>query len=443
MRKTRWILAIVFLFGAFGAVSSWSGEAGELTIQAAQREAVEHSPLYLQMTYKEKELGWRRQEAFATFLPHLSLSGIHYFDNKFEQVPVQFSPNAPPTNFTLPSPYTVFALEASLTLFDGFSGVNRFNAAELSRKAADLDAQWAGFQLEQEVRLRYYQAVAARKLAVLALENVKTLEDHMRVVKDQVEAGQATRYDVLRVGVQLDEAQAEKLSSEDNLVLARRKLALSMGLAKDERSLAGELPVPDEKVLLPGLDKDLDQKPDVRSKMLLAQAAAKRGAEAGGFWFPKVSLVGEYQFYDFASRDLFEPKGYPDAYQVGLAASWNLFDGGASLAKEREADEERKQAEASAQEAKLQAPYDLDFWKRRLGYSASLYRARLAEVDKARESVRLSRLGFKAGTRTTTDVLDSELDYFRANAGVVTAQVEAAEALMNVELAVGKRISHE
>jgi OMF family outer membrane factor len=153
--------------------------------------------------------------------------------------------------------------------------------------------------------------------------------------------------------------------------------------------------------------------------------------------------VGEYQFYDFASRDLFEPKGYPDAYQLGLAASWNLFDGGASLAKEKEAGEERKQADAAAEEAKLQAPYDFDFWKRRLGYSAALYRARLAEVDKAKESVRLSRLGFKAGTRTTTDVLDSELDYFRATAGVVAAQVEAAEALMNVELAVGKRIGHE
>jgi outer membrane protein TolC len=59
-------------------------------------------------------------------------------------------------------------------------------------------------------------------------------------------------------------------------------------------------------------------------------------------------------------------------------------------------------------------------------------------VDKAQESVRLATLGQKAGTRTTTEVLDAELDSFRSSAGVVSAQMDAAEALINLELALGK-----
>jgi outer membrane protein TolC len=69
---------------------------------------------------------------------------------------------------------------------------------------------------------------------------------------------------------------------------------------------------------------------------------------------------------------------------------------------------------------------------------ASLYEARLTDIDKAKESVRLATLGFKAGTRTTTDVLDAELEVFKATSGMVQAQVDALEALINLEIALGE-----
>ncbi len=75
--------------------------------------------------------------------------------------------------------------------------------------------------------------------------------------------------------------------------------------------------------------------------------------------------------------------------------------------------------------------------------SVVLYQAKLTDVDKAKESARLATLGFKAGTRTTTDVLDAELEQFRAEAGLVQAQLNALEALNNLEMAIGKGIEHD
>jgi outer membrane protein TolC len=67
----------------------------------------------------------------------------------------------------------------------------------------------------------------------------------------------------------------------------------------------------------------------------------------------------------------------------------------------------------------------------------------LTDVDEAKESVRLATLGFKAGVNTTTDVLDAELDKFTASAGLVQAQVGMLEAVINLELAIGKRLNYD
>jgi outer membrane protein TolC len=80
---------------------------------------------------------------------------------------------------------------------------------------------------------------------------------------------------------------------------------------------------------------------------------------------------------------------------------------------------------------------DFEFWKRRSLYSATLYRARLSDVQKAQESVRLAKESYRAGARTSSDVLDSELELFRARAGVVNSQMSYAESLLNLELALG------
>jgi ATP-binding cassette subfamily F protein 3 len=64
-----------------------------------------------------------------------------------------------------------------------------------------------------------------------------------------------------------------------------------------------------------------------------------------------------------------------------------------------------------------------------------------AHFKSAEESVRLAKLAFKAGNGTNTEVLDAELDLFRSRAGIVRAQMDAAEALLNLESALGRRLA--
>ncbi len=256
------------------------------------------------------------------------------------------------------------------------------------------------------------------------------------MVQDLLNNGQATRFDVLRVEVQLSEAKTERLSSQDRVLLARHKLSLAMGVEADDRPLSGDLPLPGS--MSPPKGVALADKPDLRAQALQARAAEAelRAAQRAGR--PRISLVGGYQWYNNAQMDVADTADYQNAYQVGFAADWDLFNGGATVAREREAAARAEQARQGERKARLQAGWDRELWTRRLAYSIALYQAKQEDVSKSQESVRLATLGEKAGTRTSTEVLDAELDSFRASAGAVQAQMDAAEALINLELALGQ-----
>jgi outer membrane protein TolC len=250
--------------------------------------------------------------------------------------------------------------------------------------------------------------------------------------------------------VQLSEAKSDQISYHDNVILSRERLSQAMGLPMDDRSLQGELPVVDPALVLGKLSKvDFAERPDLKANDFQAQAAEKRSAADAAFWVPQVSLIGEVQWYDRQDASTVDPNNIintghlDDSYYVGASVKWDLFDGGVSWAKSKEAHAKADAAKADRDEARMKAPYDYDLWRRTLVSKASLYQARLTDIDKAKESARLATLGFTAGTRTTTDVLDAELEVFKATAGMVQAQVDALEALINLEITLGRRINRE
>jgi outer membrane protein TolC len=231
------------------------------------------------------------------------------------------------------------------------------------------------------------------------------------------------------------------------VVLTRESLAQTMGLKKDDRPLSGDLPVVNtDKIVAQLTDVNFDERPDVKAKIMQAEAAQDQSAAVGSFWVPKISLVGEYQFYnidDYLSTGLSSNDDFRTDYFLGATATWDIFDGGISLAKAKESEQKSNEAEADLKTAQIQAPYDFDLWKRKLVSSGAVYQAKLTDVDEAKESVRLATLGFQAGVNTTTDVLDAELDQFTASAGLVQSQVNMLEAVINLELAIGKRFTND
>jgi outer membrane protein TolC len=417
---------------AFAANEATSAE-NALGLSQAMNEARDQNPELKRAQAAQKEASWAPIEAISVNMPHFGITASHLFNAKFQVL--NFNGGQVP----LISPYSLASLDASWTVFDGLRGINSFRASKKAESAAELELSRAAFTLDETVRLRFYQALGAQILADVAQQNVRTLQDHLQKTREILNRGSATKFDLLRVQVQLEEAVSEKSAADDNVVLARKNLALAMGMADDIRPLTGSLPIPDEATLPGDLKADFSARTDIQALRKRADAAETLHQASYGAWIPSVTFTAEKQYYNNIDKDITSP--YRDAYAVGVQLSWNVFDGGATLARNFESHYRAQQAEAAAESATLRAPQEFETYKRRYIYNASLYRARRRALEMAEESVRLATLGYNAGTRTSTDVLDAELDLIRARAGIVRAQVDGSESLINLELAVGKGLS--
>jgi OMF family outer membrane factor len=412
------------------------GAAPGLTLEAAIEAARGGNPALKQAELQADASGWGKLEALSEHLPHLGARATHFLDAKYSRLGVLFGGNAVefPTGF----PQTEFELEASLLLFDGLGSINRYRAATLEAEAATLELEHARFRLEEGVRVRFHQALAAQELARVADQNIETLAQHLKLAQASRRAGFSTSVDVLRLESQMEEARAEKILAEDNVAIARTALFEAMAVPADERPLQGALPAPDRK-LPDDLKLDVAARQDLQAQSRREEAQDRLNSAAGAYWVPRVSLFAYEQFYKFGEFDpaILPNATFQNAYGLGLRLTWNLFDGGAAIARKARADDAAAIAREATRQQQIASAGQFETWKRRYVYNAALYQARRRSVEKSTESVRLATISVRAGTKTHSEALDAELELFRARAGVIRAQVDAAEALAQLELALG------
>ncbi len=439
MKKRIWIVFLVLHLTAFSE-SSW-GAVNQLSLTDAISIAQKNNP---DLRKAELELGssqWGQWEALSAHLPHLEVRGAHLLGARYSNLSVVFSGS--PIQFPTAFPQTHLEIEASILLFDGLGSIHKYQAARLTKEASQLEMDDIQFKLEKNIQVKFFQALAAEELVKVADQNIETLEQHLNLVQASVRAGMSTQVDVLRIESQLEEARAEKLLAEDNVWIGRQALIEVVGIEEsDSPTLLGELPALKRKKLPEDLDLDLSLRRDFQAMERRERAQDKLRAASDAFWFPKVSLFGTEQFLRYGAFDpvILPNSSYQNAYSFGFQVSWNLFDGGRSIALEGKANNQAKMMKEDLRKLHLTSRQEFESWKRRFTYFVALYEARKRSVRKSDESVRLATAAVQAGLKTHSEVLDAELELFRARAGVIRAQLGALEAWIQIELASGKNI---
>jgi outer membrane protein TolC len=384
-----------------------------------------------------EEVSWKKVETYSGFLPSLTANGTYLFDKKYVMTDINLGS---PLEIPQIIPTTSYGLTAQWLLFDGFANFDRFSAAKDFEAAGKKEYSWARFQQERETILLFYRALAARSLQKVTEQNVKTFEDHLSDARLLKKTGISTNFDVLRVEVQVSEAKSEFMSASDLVQMSVLRLGESLGEDYSQVELAGEMPVLSPELLKSLKDKDIAGREDLEALRLRRNGLEQNVDSTGKHWVPKVSAFGQYLKYN-SKNDRFEDNNaFRDAYSVGLQATWNLFEGFSSVAKNHEAVEQRYQAEKTLMMGELKATNDTEFWKKKYIYFCNVFQSRQSDIQKATESVRLAKEGRKVGVRTNTDLLDAELELFRAQASGVNAQIGAIEALISLELATGQKI---
>jgi outer membrane protein TolC len=440
--STQILLSLILFFANRAmAADTNPGTIGMLTLESAIAQAEENTPELKGLKASAEKASWEKIEAMSGFMPHLTAGYDHYLSSTYMRENILFGGSV--VSFPAAFPQDNLAVDASWTLFDGFDTLHKYRAAELNTDAANLELSRVQFRLRQAVRLAYFQALAAQKLYEVTQQNVSTLEDHLKRAHITEKAGYGTQFDVLRIEATLEDARADEEEAENNVQINRSHLREAMGIDTDDtRPLAGQLPVLKENDVPKDLSLAMTDRDDLKAQQKREAASQELRSAAKSFWYPSVSVFAEEQFYQFGNFDpaVQSNSSMQNASFVGLRLHWNLFDGGYSYARSQEAIQTAIETQTKTRRALIKLPDELDTWKRKYFNSISLYKARLRALAQFQESVRLAAIGVKAGSRTHTEMLDAELDLFRARGGLVKAQADAIESLGNLELAIGHKL---
>lgn len=414
-----------------------AANAAELTLLEAQQTAAQHSPELGQMQADVNIAQAGVDKARAPRLPQVYANGRHILDDKPQVMEINLGSG--PTQFPLVQPYSDYAVGVSLLLFDGKGARNNYQSAKLQYDASSARLELARFKLDEEVRIRFYQVLGADALVTASSQNVEVLKVHLGDVQNQVRLGTLTRFDKLKIEVQLNDAQNDLDAAKDEAHLARARLAQAMGVEQLPGELQGQLPVL-TRAAYDRIDFTPGERLDQKALNYIKQSAEYNVKASHSTSWPRLTLYGQQDMYSYKSKSIVPDNQFGDAHTVGLSFTWNLYDGGAQSASRRIALEQLKKQQEQIRQANQSIPVDIDFWKRKLAHDISRYQAGLVSTQKSEEAVRLAREGMRLGARTSTDVLDAERDLNQSRLKVVRAQVDSGVSLSNLELALGKRL---
>jgi len=301
-----------------------------LTVADALRLAHEHNPALRSAANDAEVASWQVRQAWAAFLPSLgsslgfgagrstSLVGTDDFGE-----PVQS-----PIKRSYSSSSASQGISASLTLFDGGANLRRLSAQRSQARATDLAIEAQVRQVEADVELAWYRALAAQQIIGLEEQLLTSARDRLELAEALLRLAANDRVDVLGARADVANQQQSLERARGEARKAQLTLQETIGLEPGgELEQAGEVPPvfdpsgwsPDSLVLMAR-----SQSPVIRQREAQASAYRQSAAAAGGSRLPQISISGGY------SRS-FSAQGYDAIGNFDLPNSGTSFGISVSL----------------------------------------------------------------------------------------------------------------
>ncbi|HEX5795322.1 MAG TPA: TolC family outer membrane protein [Geminicoccaceae bacterium] len=392
--------------------------AGATTLEESVRATLATNPDIGVVQADREAIDQELRQARAQYLPSIDLRGA---------VGPEYT-NSPGTRRRATRPpggdsaTTLMRWESQITLsqllFDGFA-----TQSEVARQISRIDS--AAFRVQEAAEFTALDAIEAHLevlrnqiLVVLAREN---LAEHLRIlglVRELEGEGAGSIADVRQTEARIAAAQSSLATALGNLRDAEALYIAAVGMPPEalqdpvvpfpavpesQEAAAAEAVVSSPTVLIATADIDVAE-------------AELRGSRAGNY--PRFDL----ELGAAANDNLDGVKGGDVEAQALLVVRYNLFRGGADVAREREAFARLREARQALRQIQRDAAEEA-----RIAYNAlQTAQARLEALRAAVEAQRATRdvyaQQFDLGQRSLLDLLDAENELFIARSNLVTAQ---------------------
>jgi NodT family efflux transporter outer membrane factor (OMF) lipoprotein len=291
-------------------------------------------------------------------------------------------------------------------------------------------ADYQRFQLEatyltltSNVVTAAVQEASLRGQIDATLEIIKSETDQLTVVRNQFDAGAASRTDVLTQQSAVATTQATLPPLQKQLEQQRHVLLALIGRfpndARNDHLTLASLRLPTDLPLsLPS--QLVEQRPDVRaSQAQLHQASAQIGVAIANR-LPQFTLTGSYGSAAVTTAALFTPNAM--IWSAVASGTQPIFHGFTLLHQQRAAEAAYDQAQAQYRSTVLAAFQNVADALRALQLDAATLKAQRAALRAASETLDLARGQYRLGAITYLILLNAQNSYQQARLAVVQAQ---------------------
>jgi outer membrane protein TolC len=302
--------------------------------------------------------------------------------------------------------------------------------------AAEADLRATEAAVKEAVLTQLLQLFEAKALGEIAHASVAQLQEQLQVSQARLKAGVITRADVLRIETaaanarqQEIEATAQEEGDRASLLVAIGERPDAVGVTFAEPSLPEPSPAPE---LSAALSTAQAKRPEMESARL-GEEAARRRAKARAFdLLPEVNAEAAYLH---VSGQVFQPV---DSSFIGLKADWPIWSWGAKWYARSAAAADADAAAAQQSGVRDQVAVDVASRLATTRASASAVEVARTAIASAEEAYRVTDALVKAGSATTTDLLDAQAALTTARSNLARARYNYALTRVNLARATGE-----
>lgn len=284
---------------------------------------------------------------------------------------------------------------------------------------------------EQELMVRaadrYFGVLAADDDLVFARSEKASIERQLEQARQRFEVGLIAITDIHEAQARFDQAVAAEIVADN--VVRRSREALreitfeyhqQLATLKEESPLATPEPADIES----WVDTALAQNATVQARVYAVQAALQESRRQRAGHFPTLDFVGT-QAFDSANASRFsDGKSTSEDTFFALEVKVPIFSGGLVNSRTREAAHRHAQAKDLLEQAQRGLVRQTrDSYMNIISSISSVKALRQARVS-SQSALDATELGFKVGTRTSVDVLDSQRELYRASRALSKARYE-------------------
>ncbi|MBY0249689.1 MAG: TolC family protein [Nitrospiraceae bacterium] len=303
----------------------------------------------------------------------------------------------------------------------------RQRAAEAGFSGALAGMEEAKVAITAEIKSAFFQLLFAQQDVQLAKENLRTVEDFIKLIRARVETKESPKFELVKATVELQKADKDLARADNALLVARANLNKATG-----KALGGHFVIQGEfEATRSGLDlhtlteQALGRHPTLRRQEKAVEQAQFTLEQERAARIPNVSVLGQYH-----------REAGDESVTAGLSVPlpiWYQRQGeiGTAMGAHHRAQAEQTRAQHELEQAVTQYFQEMQTAQRQI----QVFEKGL--LYQAKEALDIAQFSFRNGVASLLEVIDAQRVYRQTLLEYAQAQADHSIALARLERAVG------